>query len=125
MNRRQFLQFGAGATILGLSGCAGLDPPELRVKNFSEHDHTIHVRVSQQDENLLSQSFSVPSKANGEEQGTVEEIYPEPGTYTITGEIAGVGATKTEEVELPEDSTRMTHVAVNSDETLSIGRIAP
>jgi len=124
MNRRYFLQLGVGVTMLGLSGCISGNSPELRIKNLSKNDHTIHIRVSQQSEELLSKSFSVPSKADSEEQGTVEDVYPGPGTCTITGEIAG-GVTKTEEIELNEDSRMLTHVMVNSDETLSIGRISP
>jgi hypothetical protein len=124
MNRRHLLQLGVGVTTLGLSGCLSGSPPELRVKNLSESAQTIHVRVSQQNEDLLSKSFSVPSKADGEEQGTVEDVYPGPGTYTITGEIAG-GVTKTEEIELAEGSRELTHVMVNSDETLSVGRMSP
>lgn len=110
--------------MLGLSGCLSGDPPELRVKNISERNHNVHVRISQQNEELLSRSFSVPSKADSEEQGTVEDVYPGPGTYTITGEIAG-GVTKTEEIELAEDDRVLTHVLVNSDETLSVGRMSP
>lgn len=124
MDRRHFLQLGGSVTIFGLSGCIGGNSPELRVKNISENDQTIHVRVSQQTEELLSKTFSVPAKANGGEQGTVEDVYPGPGTYTITGEIAG-GVTKTEEIELTEGSRMLTHVMVNSDETLSVGRMSP
>lgn len=124
MNRRHFLRLGVGVTLLGLGGCIGRNHPELRVKNLSENDQTIRVRVTQQNEELLSQSFSVPSKADSEEQGTVEEVYPGPGTYTVTGEIAA-GGTKTKQIELDEGGPMMTHVLVNSDETLSIGRISP
>lgn len=124
MNRRQFLHLGVGTTILGVSGCAGLDPPELRVRNQSDSDHTVHVRVTQQETTLLSQSFSVPATAHGDNHGTVAEGYPGPGTYTIRGAVVA-GATNTEEIELTENSTMMTHVTVNPDETLSIGELTP
>lgn len=124
MNRRHFLQLGVGVTMVSLSGCVGGNPPELRVKNISENDHTIHVRITQQNREFLSKSFSVPSKADSEEQGTVQDVYPGPGIYTITGKITG-GVTKTEEIELDEGSPLLTHVMVNSDEILTIGRMAP
>lgn len=124
MNRRHFLQLGVGVTMLGLNGCISGNPPELRIKNLSENDHTIHVRVSRQNEKLLSKCFSVPSKAGSEEQGTVEDVYPGSGTYATTGKIAG-DVTKIEETELDDDSRMLTHVLINSEETLSIGRVSP
>lgn len=124
MNRRRFLARGAGVSILGLSGCLSGNPPELRVKNVSENSQSVHVRVTRRNEELLSRSFSVPSKADSEEQGIVEDVYPGPGTYTIAGEIAG-GVTRTEEIELAEGSRMLTHVMVRSDETLAIGRMSP
>lgn len=124
MNRRRLLELGATASVLGLSGCLSGTPPELRIRNISESSQRVHVRVSRRNEELLSKSFSVPSKAAGEEQGTVEEVYSGPGTYTINAEIAG-GETRTEEIELAEGSRMLTHVTIKSDETLAVGRMSP
>ena len=124
MNRRSFLRIGVSLAVTSLAGCSdALSPPNLRIRNYSRQKVTLHVKITQGDVSVFSETFAVDASISEIEQLTVDEVYPSSGTYLIHAAIED-GSKKTEDVTL-DDKDGMTHIDVEEDGSLEIGRIVP
>ena len=118
-SRRRFLS-GLAAVSIGVNaGCLGTDPPELRVRNFTNTAQTLHVEIATGDgETLLNSDYDIGSN----EQTTEAKVYDSAGTYVVTVTV-GRGTTNSE-ISIDDPDNVITHVTVR-DDGVNVGQILP